>query len=246
MNRRSLFLAPLVVLFTGLLACAEDFRGVIREVDPDHQEIVVEGRGRRARGQSLRLEVTRDSQIRLGIGRGAGAFADLQPGEHVRVSFEVRDGRRVCLSMTVRGLRTPAAPPAAPPNGSDRPAPAGDANTVAGSLIRVAVTEREIIVVSPGAGGVETETTLTVPEKVQITKDGKPVKLEDLKEGEQVTVKAEKQKGKMAAVSIQVGRAAPAAAAAAPQRVDRIERLRMLLKVADWLLQQAQEYRQNR
>jgi hypothetical protein len=243
MHVRRLVLAPLIVLLTGLLAPAEEFRGVIREVDPDHQEIVVEGRGRRARGLSLRFEVAGDSRIVLG--RETGAFADLQPGERVRLSYEVRDGRRVCLSMTVHGVRKPATPPAAPGAGEGKPVPATDANTVAGSLIRVAVTEREVVVVSPGAGGVETETTLTVPDKVQITKDGKPAKLQDLKEGEQVTVKTEKQQGKTAAVSIQVGRGAAAAAPPA-QRMDRIERLRMLLKLADWALQQVQQYRQDK
>jgi hypothetical protein len=103
------------------------------------------------------------------------------------------------------------------------------------------------VVVSPAAGGVETETTLTVPEKVKITKDGKPMKLKDLKDGEQVTVKTEKQNGKAAAVAIQVGRAAAAAPAQPqPQRMDRIERIRMLLKLADWVLQQAQQNRQDR
>ena len=52
---------------------------------------------------------------------------------------------------------------------------------MSGSLIRVALTDREIVVISPGAKGEEDkETTIQVPEKVQITEGKKALKLDDL------------------------------------------------------------------
>ena len=68
-----------------------------------------------------------------------------------------------------------------------------------GVLQRVALTDREIVVIGPGAKGEpELESILTVPEDARITKDAKPAKLEDLKEGERVVVRTEKRGDKMA------------------------------------------------
>jgi hypothetical protein len=107
-------------------------------------------------------------------------------------------------------------------------------------LIRVALTDREIVVIGPGPGGeAETETTLMVPEEARISRGEKAVQLEDLKEGERVVVKTEKRDGKWAAVSIQAG--GPAAPAAARGR--RIERVRQILRMVDGFLEQLAEQR---
>jgi 3-dehydroquinate synthase class II len=219
MLSRCYALAPLVVLSISLTSFADEVRGIISKVDSSGKQIVLEGRGRGARGVALTLDLQKDTQIRFGS--EAGEPSDLQPGEHVRVFYEVRDGKRVALAVTVRGAKKKTAP-----------VPSGD-NAVTGTLARVAVSDREIVVIGPGAKeGTDTETTFSVPEKAQITRDGKPIKFEDLKEGEQVAVKAEEQGGKKEAQSIQVGAAKPPAVTAQ----QRIERLRAALKVADWLL----------
>jgi hypothetical protein len=232
MLTRCYALTTLVVLVLGLAARAEDIRGVISKVDAKKGDVVLEGRGRHGRGLVINFDVEKDT--RIVFGREAGDVSDLQPGEHVRLYYETRDGRRVAVLIKVQGGRPKAAAAV------DAAAPS-DPNTVTGSLIRVALTDREIVVISPGAKGEEDkETTIQVPEKVQITEGKKALKLDDLKEGERVSVKTEKKDGKLAAVSIQVGGAA-AAAAPPSQRPSKIQRLRELLKLADWLLQQRME-----
>jgi hypothetical protein len=95
------------------------------------------------------------------------------------------------------------------------------------------------VVVGPGPKGErELETTIVVPEKVAISRDAKAVKFEDLKEGEQVSVRVSREKGKTVAQAIQVGKGAPAKAA---QKNPRIEKLREMLRLADALLEQFAE-----
>jgi len=234
MLTRGSALAPLVVLALGLTAWAEDIRGVISKVDAKRGDVVLEGRGRHGRGLVINFDVEKDTRILFG--REPGDVSDLQPGDHVRLYYETRDGRRVAMLIKVHGARPKSAAAAA------APAAPSDPNTVTGSLARVALTDREIVVISPGAkGGEEKETTIQVPEKVPITEGKKALKLDDLKEGQGVSVKTEKKDGKLAAVSIQVGGAAAPAAAPQSPRQARIERLRQLLKLADQLLQQRME-----
>jgi hypothetical protein len=63
-----------------------------------------------------------------------------------------------------------------------------------------------------------------------------------LKEGETVTVKTQSQKGKLTAVSIQVGQAEPAKSNVPPRR-NLIPRLRQALQMADELLREMEEQR---
>ena len=90
------------------------------------------------------------------------------------------------------------------------------------------------------------ETTLLIPANVKISKDQKSLKLEDLKEGEQVTVRTEKRDGHLVAAEIQTGGAASAAMPQQPPPPGnpRIEKIRQVLKVADWILQQMQEQKE--
>jgi hypothetical protein len=148
------------------------------------------------------------------------------------VLYEFRDGRRVALGVTVHGALIREAMKPAPTG------PAGDKDTVAGTLARVAFTEREIVVVTPGARGADSETTFAVPEGTAITRDQKPVKLDDLKEGEKVAVRGAMKDGKRVAQSIEVGAVARNAPAG---RDARIERLRQLLHQIDDLLRMAEE-----
>jgi Cu/Ag efflux protein CusF len=235
------------MLIIGGLAAAEEFRGVIGKVDAGKNEMIVEGRGR-TRGLSLGFAL--DPDTRIMIGRDKGELADLQPGDRVRLVYEIRDGKRRALTVTVQSLlRKPAGTPteAAP---AAAPAASGE-NSVAGSLAHIGLTEREIVVLSPGAKGEkDLETTLLVPADVKITKDQKPLKLEDLKEGEGVTVRTEKRDGKLVAATIQLG--APATTTSGSTTAmkpmpdnNRIQRMRKVLQIADWFLQQLEEQQAN-
>jgi hypothetical protein len=129
--------------------------------------------------------------------------------------------------------------PGAGPNAISGP------NTLSGRLQRVGLTEREIVVISPAAQGAnETETTLLVPSDVKITRDQKALKFEELKTGEQVTIRTEKRDGHLVAAAIQAGGPVTAEMPSPPPPENRrIERIRQALKIADWLLQQMDEQR---
>jgi hypothetical protein len=120
-------------------------------------------------------------------------------------------------------------------------------NTITGRLIRLGVTEREIVVVTPATqGGKETEMTLLVPADVKIINDQKTLKLEELKTGEQVAIRTEKRDGHLVAASIQSGGQTTSAMPSPqnnPPENRRIEKIRQALKVADWILQQLDEQR---
>ena len=107
------------------------------------------------------------------------------------------------------------------------------ADAVTGVLRRIGYSDREVVVVGPGAKGQETETTVVVPEAARIVKNGKDAKLDDLKEGEAASVQIEQKDGHLSAVAIQVG------PGAAPEKrmTKAIPRIRRLLKVADQILQ---------
>jgi len=228
--------APLVVLLLCGSTFGDEVRGVIDRVDPANQEVVVRVRTRGLRGVALSFKVGKDTQVHAG--NQPGELADLHPGARARVFYENRNGERVAVDIAVHVsifARAEKAETPLPP-----PTPIADPNTVTGVLQRVALTDREIVVIGPGAKGEpELESILTVPEDARITKDAKPAKLEDLKEGERVVVRTEKRGDKMAAVAIQVG--GPAAAAPKSPPNDKIERLRQVLRLADYFLQQLAE-----
>ena len=127
------------------------------------------------------------------------------------------------------------------------PAPLkGEPGAITGLLRRVAITDREIVVVNAGAkGGPEIETTILVPDATKILRDQKSIRFQDLKEGEQVAVNAEKKGRKLLARSIQVGPVAGAMAPpqpnAAPNANERIQRVREILKMVDGILQRLDE-----
>jgi hypothetical protein len=214
-------LALVLGLACGAAVCADEVRGRIVGVDLDKHQVRVEGRGR-FRGQTLTLLL--DDKTQVSFGSHAASPADLTADRRARVVYEDRDGKKVATSIRVLG----AAPA--------RPAAAADPNTITGTLQRVAPTERELVVVGPGAKGPETETTVTVPEGVKITKGDKTLTIDVLKEGEQVTVKVDRRDGRPTAVSVHVG---PLPAAA--QRSDVIPRVRMALQIADMILQQMEQ-----
>jgi hypothetical protein len=243
-------LAVITFLATLLISApsfSDEIRGVIDRVDPGKQELSIAVRGRGPRGRVLSFKLAKDTQVHAG--RQSAQLSDLHPGDRARVYFENRDGERVAVDVSIRGLLLRSVGPivGGPIEKSEElptPTPvSADPNTVSGVLQRVALTDREIVIIGPGAKGEpELETTLTVSEETRITKDGKPIKLEGLKEGDRVVAHFQKHDDRMAADSITVGgRASQAASAAAPN--DRIERLRQVLRLADYFLQQLAEQR---
>jgi len=240
MRREICSLIGIVAL--GVAAPAAEVRGIIVKVDPKNHEVVIEARGRGMRGREFTLTLDKETEFRKG--KEAAREADLTPGERVRIVYENDAGTRRALRITIQGaalaeLAKPA-PPAAPvpaPGNDVKPGP-NDANTVSGVLRRLALTDREIVVVGPNpAGKAEKETTIFVPEAAKITKDQKTLHLDDLKEGEQVTVQIEKDAHEIAAKSIQVGAmvANPKMTNPGP-RGDRIEKARRILKIIDGFL----------
>jgi len=232
MIKKCFWFAALVIRMAASAATANEFRGVVSKVDSESKELVVDGRGPGARGLSLGFSIGADTRIQ--VGREPGKLSDLQPGERVRLLYEVRDGKRVALAITATSLgKKPAA-------GANPAAPAATApDTLTGSLARVGLTEREIVVIGPGPKGEkEVETTLLVPKDVKVNKEQKAANFEDLKEGDSVTVRMEMRGGKLTAAAIQTGGTAPPRAATENKR---IERIRQALKLADWILQQMEE-----
>ncbi len=99
----------------------------------------------------------------------------------------------------------------------------------------------EVVTVGPGPRGDEAEVTFSVPKNATITRDKKPIRLEDLKEGERVLGRGAMRDGRRGAQSIQVGEGV-----ATPDRDlrnERIEPLQQLLHLEDQLLERAQDKR---
>jgi Cu/Ag efflux protein CusF len=236
MRRRGFPIAVLVPLVMSAATLAAEVRGVISKVDLDRHEVVLEGRGRGARGMTFTFTVDRDTKVLFG-GQPA-ELADLSPGKAVRVSFDRQGKEDVAVLIQAHG-RPPARTPAAP---APAPAPTASGDAITGTLQRVAYTEREIVVIGPGPKGPETETTIAVPAKVQVTRGDKTIAFDDLKEGEQVAVTAEKRDGKLSAVAIHAG----GGKAPAPTNATKQERVQKVLQIVGQVLQVVQQMRANR
>ena len=236
MSARGYVLSVLTPLLLAVAASAAEVRGVIAKVDPDRSEVVVEGRGRGARGVTFTFTVDKDTRILFG--QDPGKLTDLAPGKRIHVMFEVHGDRATALLIEAHGSPASAAPAPAP-------APAAPADAITGTLQRLALTEREIVVVGPGPKGPDTETTIAVPDSVRVTRGDKAIGFEELKEGEQVAVTAEKRNGKLTATGIYAGGAKPPTAAAPPPGA-KGERLQKIMTVVGEVLRGLQEMRGNR
>ena len=218
---------------TGAASAAE-VRGVISKVDLANNQLKVIGRGP-DRGTEWTFHFEGESRVLFG--RKVGALSDLKEGRRARVEYDLREGRAIAriVHATGPGPAQPARRPAGP-----APAPRGDG--VTGVLRRVALTDREIVIVGPGPRGKETETTLAVPETVRVMKGNKAIAFDALQEGETVSVRVERRDGKAVAVAIQVG---PGSAVPGPRGMnpDLIPKARLLLQLADRILQQMEDKR---
>jgi Cu/Ag efflux protein CusF len=198
---------------------AAEVRGVIAIVDLPKGELVLDKVKPRTADATYR--VTDKTQVFFG--KEPGQLKDVPSGRHVNVEFEEQDGRRLVTVLQVHG-RPPAVKAVV------------DDSTISGTLRRVAVTDREIVVVGPGAKGPETETTIAVPETVKVMRDGKAIPLDELKEGEGVTVGVDRKDGRLTARTLQVG-----VAVAPAKESNVVPRVRTILRIVDGILQQMEE-----
>jgi hypothetical protein len=227
----------LAILVFGLTGYAEELRGVIIRADSDKHELVLEGRSKGIRGATLTIQIDPETQIL--VGRKPATLADLPVGKRVRVVCELRSGKRVASLISMIGPLSIPSPPSPPPAPIPA-APGGD--TISGVLRRVAPTDREIVVISPGTGGADVETTVLVPDDAKIARGDKAITFDDLQEGEPVVVYPQKRDGKLVAAAVQAGTSAGRPVApAAPDGKQRIERFRNLLKMLDGLLEQLEK-----
>jgi hypothetical protein len=214
-------------IVTGLLAMlvvpaaltAAEVRGVIASVDLKRGELVLD----KVMPRMAETTYVINDKTQVLYGKEMGTLKDLPIGRRTNVEFEERDGKRVVTLLQVHGGR-PAVKVSV------------DASVVTGTLRRVAVTDREIVVVGPGAKGAETETTIVVPEAARVLRDGKAIAFDELKEGEGVTVNVEKRDGRLSAKTLQVG---VASAPAKPSNV--VPRVRLILRIVDGILKQMEE-----
>jgi len=235
MNTKIFSLSVPAILCLAFSATAAEVRGIVVKADAKNHQLVIEGRGRGLRGTELTFMLNKDTVIQNGT--EPAQLSDLSPGKRVRVFYERQDGQRVALRITMPGGALAEALKQAPPAELAKPGP-NDANTVSGTLRRLALTDREIVVVrADPAGGPDIETTIFVPESAKIDKDGKAIRLEELKEGLQVSVKVEKDHKEIVAKSIQVGAVVVSPKSEAPaNRGDAVKKARLVLKIIDAFL----------
>ena len=229
MNTKVYCTSVTAILCMGFAAAAAEVRGVIVKMDPKNHELVIEGRGRGLRGSELTFML--DKETAIFSGKDPAKESDLTPGKRVRIVYERQAGERVAVRITVHGAALAELAKQAPGEGI-KPA-VNDPNTISGVLRRVAQTDREIVVF-----GSDKETTIFVPESAKITRDQKTIRLEDLKEGNQVAVQIEKKDGhETIARSIQVGAVVTSAKMPGPRsRSDGIDTARRVLKIIESFL----------
>jgi len=216
--RNRFVLATLVVVLFGGRVAAEEIRGIIDQVDPAKGELTIEARGRGVRGLVMSFILTKDTQVHFG--RQEAMVADLKPGARAVILYDTNNGRRIARRITVRGALPKAEPVKVDPN------------VVAGTVARLAITERELVVAGPGPQGTKTETLLMVPENASITRAKKAVKLDDIRAGETVVARTARRDGKTVVESLEVG--VPARTA---ESAPRIEQARTVLRLVDFFLQ---------
>jgi hypothetical protein len=247
MTSKTCTLSVTLLLTLGFTVAAEEIRGVVVKANPAGHELTVEVRGRKARHATMTFMVDKETQITEGP--QTIKLADIAAGRHVRVTYEIQAGEPVATRVKVMGALLQGAGGLPGPGGAPLPPPApvkGEPGAITGVLRRVAITDHEIVVVNAGPkGGPEMETTILVPDATKITRNQKPIRFQDLKEGEQVSVSVDKKDRKLFARSIQVGAVAgvmpPPQPNAPPNGNERIQRIREILKMVDGILQRLDE-----
>jgi hypothetical protein len=221
MTRQAVFVAVCLGVLPAGVRGAE-IRGRIADVDLKKNEVRVEGR-LRYRGQDLTLTLTPETRVLFG--GEAGALTDLETGRVARVSYE-RDKAGMPVAEVIRVVGRK------PRGTGDRAEAEKGGPRVRGVLRRVALTDRELVVIGPGEKGPKTETTIAVPEKAPVLRDGKPIAFDELREEEKVAVEVKTDDGKKVAVTVYVG----AEVRKGRDRVEMIRKIRQGLQAADFIL----------
>ena len=247
MTSKTCTLSLALLLTLGFTVAADEIRGVVVKADPASHELTVQLRGRRARPATLTFMVDKETQITEGA--QTLKLADIPAGKRVRVTYEIQAAEPVATHIRVLGALLQGAGALPGPGGAPPMPPAplkGEPGAITGVLRRIAITDREIVVVNASAkSGQEIETTILVPDATKILREQKSIRFQDLKEGDQVAVNAEKKGRKLLARSIHVGTVtgamAPPQPNAAPNANERIQRIREILKIVDGILQRMDE-----
>jgi hypothetical protein len=249
MTRFSLLLTPAMVLLLAISVQAAEIRGRIAKVDLKTKEVRVEGT-LLYRGQNLTLIYTPDTRILFR--NDPGEAKDLATGVRARVFYELGpDNKPVAQVIRVSGSKpdrpapdtsSPATPAPSRPAASAPAERRGD-KQISGMLRRVALTDRELVVIGPGEQGPKTETTIKVPEDAPVFRDGQPIPYEQLREEEKVTVDVRRQGKGWVALTVHAGKVvlARGGAPARKPREDTLSKIRRGLQIADAILGIVQE-----
>src|SRR5690349_1559994 len=97
--RFSLSLAAGLILLTA--ASAEEARGRILKIDPDKNELRLEGLGPWRRSV---LDLKVGPKTEIVVGGQSATLNDLTPGQRIRVVYEQRDGKAVAQVVRSLGL----------------------------------------------------------------------------------------------------------------------------------------------
>jgi hypothetical protein len=217
-----------VFLAGGSLGHAAEARGVITKLDAAKKELVVDVRGVLAGpGMLLSLELPADATVQIGlIAPQSGTVKSLAVGQRVRVTYQERGGRRTVQLVRIVALLSPPSEPT-----PATPVASGKADVAAGTLRYIGYAERDLVLAHAGAGGREAYTPVQVPDSARITRDGQPIRFEDLKQDEAVSVQFAMKDGKRLALSVQAGTITdqpmaqpPPAQAGVPQRGERLKK----------------------
>lgn len=234
--KRSLVLVLLGLLVISSTTLADEVRGRIVRYDPDKKELILQGRGR---DRFMQFRFALDDKTEVLCAGEAGTAADLPASAPARVLFDEEDGK--AIARVIRVPRALASRRPAAPGAPATPAPSPD--TVVGALQRISRFDREIVVMSGSQG----ETTIAVPKETPIKRDGKEVRLDDLKEGEQVTVQTMRKDSQLTARSIVIGAGGAEESGSTEQvRKDLVPKVRRALQIADMILRQIEEAQKQR
>jgi hypothetical protein len=103
--KRTIAFVVFCLLGTSGAALGDEARGVIKKIDVEKQEVVLQLRGKGVRGLMLTFAVDKDTQ--LTVGGHPAKLAEMEPGALARLSYETRDGHRVALGISATGNPRP-------------------------------------------------------------------------------------------------------------------------------------------
>lgn len=187
-------------------------RGVISKIDLAKNQILLEGKGK-LRDRTIPFELTKDTKVFFGSEEFH--LSDLAVGKRVIIIFDERASANVALIIKVSGPK---------PQAKQTPL----TESSGAKVLLLAITAREMVVEARTSQGAENEVTYIVPRDVKITREDKPIAIDQIKEGDLVFVEAQARDHKQEARSIRIGGTAPVANAVDKKKEKREEALKVL------------------